>query len=68
MTPEKLKLIKQLTALGNITIVKRGVTSLVNAISEMNSKALELTPSGTRLSQVPKKLNSAASPSTFGGR
>ena len=49
MTPEKLKLIKQLTALGNITIVKRGVTSLVNAISEMDSKALELTPSGTRL-------------------
>jgi hypothetical protein len=49
MTPEKLELIKQLTALGDITIVKREVTSLVNAISEMNSKALKLTPSGTRL-------------------
>ncbi len=49
MTTEKLKLIKQLTALGDITIIKRRITSLVNAISEMDSKALELTPSGTRL-------------------
>ena len=42
MTPEQLKLIQQLAELGDITIVKRGVTSLVNAISEMNSKVLEL--------------------------
>ncbi|MFV8369492.1 hypothetical protein [Flavobacterium sp. LB2R40] len=42
MTPEQLKLIQQLAELGDVTYVKRGVTSLVNAISEMNSKALEL--------------------------
>lgn len=42
MTPEQLKLIKQLAQLGDVTIVKRGTSSLINAISEMNSKALEL--------------------------
>lgn len=42
MTPEQLKLIQQLSELGHVTIVKRGVTSLVNAISEMDIKALEL--------------------------
>jgi hypothetical protein len=42
MTPEQLKLIQQLAALGDVTYVKRGVSSLINAISEMNSKALEL--------------------------
>lgn len=42
MNSEQLKLLKQLAELGDVTIVKRGVTSLVNAISEMNSKALEL--------------------------
>jgi hypothetical protein len=42
MTPEQLKLIKQLAQLGDVTIVKRGTSSLINAISEMDSKALEL--------------------------
>lgn len=42
MTPEQLKLIQQLAELGDVTIVKRGVTSLVNAISEMDIKGLEL--------------------------
>jgi hypothetical protein len=42
MTPEQLKLIKQLAELGDVTIVNRGVTSLVNAISEMDSKALQI--------------------------
>jgi len=42
MTPEQLKLIKQLAQLGDVTIVKRSTSSLINAISEMNSKALEL--------------------------
>lgn len=42
MTPEQLKLLQQLSELGDVTIVKRGVTSLVNAISEMDIKALEL--------------------------
>ena len=42
MTPEQLKLIQQLSELGDVTIVKRGVTSLVSAISEMDIKALEL--------------------------
>ena len=42
MTPEQLKLLQQLAELGNVTIVNRGVTNLVNAISEMDSKALEL--------------------------
>ncbi|OYX85423.1 MAG: hypothetical protein B7Y83_04825 [Flavobacteriales bacterium 32-34-25] len=42
MTPEQLKLIKQLAQLGDVTIVKRGTSSLINAISEMDSKTLEL--------------------------
>jgi hypothetical protein len=42
MNSEQLKLIKQLAELGDVTIVNRGVTNLVNAISEMDSKALEL--------------------------
>ena len=42
MTPEQLKLIQQLAELGDVTIVKRGATSLVNAISEMNIKGLVL--------------------------
>ena len=42
MTPEQLKLIRQLAEMGDVTIINRGVTSLVNAISEMDSKALEL--------------------------
>ncbi|OYX83789.1 MAG: hypothetical protein B7Y83_10325 [Flavobacteriales bacterium 32-34-25] len=42
MTPEQLKLVQQLAELGDVTIVKRGTLSLVNAISEMDSKALEL--------------------------
>lgn len=42
MTPEQLKLIQQLAQLGDVTIVKRGTSSLIKAISEMNSKALEL--------------------------
>jgi len=42
MTPEQLKLIQQLAELGDVTYVKRSVSSLINAISEMNSKALEL--------------------------
>jgi hypothetical protein len=42
MTPEQLKLIKQLAELGDVTIVKRGKSSLINSISEMNSTALEL--------------------------
>ena len=42
MTPEQLKLIKQLAQLGDVTLVKKGKSRLINAISEMNSKALEL--------------------------
>ena len=42
MTPEQLKLIKQLAQLGDVTIVKRGTSSLINAISEMDCKAIEL--------------------------
>ena len=42
MTPEQLKLIQQLAELGDVTIVNRGVTNLVNAISELDSKALKL--------------------------
>lgn len=42
MTPEQLKLIKQLAQLGDVTIVKRGTSSVINAISEMDSKAIEL--------------------------
>lgn len=42
MTPEQLKLIQQLAELGDVTFVKGGVRSLVNAISEMDSKAIEL--------------------------
>ena len=42
MTPEQLKLIQQLLELGDVTIIKRGVTSLFKAISRMDSKALEL--------------------------
>ena len=42
MTPGQLKLIQQLSELSNVTIVKKGVTSLVNAISEMDFEAMEL--------------------------
>jgi hypothetical protein len=42
MTQEQLKLIKHLTQLGDVTFVKRGTSSLINAVSEMDSKALEL--------------------------
>ena len=42
MTPEQLKLVQLLAELGDVTIVKRGTSSLIKAISEMNSKALEL--------------------------
>lgn len=42
MTPEQLKLLQQLSELGDVTIVKRSKTNLVSAISEMNIKALEL--------------------------
>ena len=42
MTPEQLKLIRQLAQLGDVTIVKRGTSSLINAISEMDCKAIEL--------------------------
>ena len=42
MSPEQLKLMKQLSQLGDVTIVNGEVTSLVNAISEMDIKALEL--------------------------
>ena len=42
MTPEQLKLIQQLAELGDVTIVKRGTSGLINAISEMDIKALEL--------------------------
>jgi hypothetical protein len=42
MTPEQLQLIQQLAELGDVTIVNSGVTNLVNAISEMDSNALEL--------------------------
>lgn len=42
MTPEQLKLIQQLAELGDVTIVNRGLSCLINAISEMDSKALKL--------------------------
>ena len=42
MTPEQLKLIQQLAQLGDVTIVKRGTSSLINAISEMDCRAIEL--------------------------
>ena len=42
MTPEQLKLIQQLSEIGDVTIVKRSKTNLVSAISEMDIKALEL--------------------------
>lgn len=42
MTPEQLKLLQQLSELGDVTIVKRSKTNLVSAISEMDIKALEL--------------------------
>ena len=42
MNSEQQKIIQQLAELGDVTFVKRGVTSLVNAISEMDSKSLEL--------------------------
>ena len=42
MNSEKLKLLLQLSELGDVTIVKRGVASLVKAISEMDCKAIEL--------------------------
>jgi hypothetical protein len=42
MTPQQLKLIQQLAELVEVTTVNRGVINLVNAISEMDSKALEL--------------------------
>ncbi len=42
MTPEQLKLLQQLAELGDVFIVKRGKTNLINAISSMNMKELEL--------------------------
>lgn len=42
MTPEQLKLMKQLAQLGDVTIVNGVVTNLVNAISGMDIKALKL--------------------------
>ena len=42
MTPEQLKLVQLLAELGDVTIVKRGKSSLIKAISEMNNKVLEL--------------------------
>ena len=42
MNSEQLKLIKQLAELGGITIVNRGTTSLVNAISVTDNKKLGL--------------------------
>jgi len=42
MTPEQLKLIQQLAELGDVTVVKRGISRLINAISEMDCKAIEL--------------------------
>ena len=42
MTPEQLKLIQQLAELGDVTIVKRDISGLINAISEMDCKAIEL--------------------------
>ena len=42
MNSEKLKLIQQLAKLGEVTLIKRGKRSLVKAISEMDSKGLEL--------------------------
>jgi hypothetical protein len=42
MTTEQLKLIQQLSELGDVIIVNRGVTNLVNAISEMNLQALQI--------------------------
>jgi hypothetical protein len=42
MTPEQLKLLQQLAELGDVFIVKRGKTYLINAISSMNSKELDL--------------------------
>lgn len=42
MTPEELRLIQKLAELGDITKVKKAASSFINAISEMNSKAIEL--------------------------
>jgi hypothetical protein len=42
MTPEQLKLLQQLSEIGEVTYVKRGVTSLIKAISSMDKDALEL--------------------------
>jgi hypothetical protein len=42
MTPKQLKLIQQLSELGDVTIVSRGLSCFINAISEMDSKALKL--------------------------
>ena len=42
MTPEQLKLVQQLAELGDVTVVKRGLSGLINAISEMDCKAIEL--------------------------
>ena len=38
MTPEQLKLIQQLSELGDVNIVNRGVSNLVNAISVSSPK------------------------------
>jgi hypothetical protein len=38
MTQEQLKLIQQLSELGDVTILNRGITSLVNAISVTDNK------------------------------
>ena len=42
MTPEQLKLVQQLAELGDVTIVKRGTSGFIIAISEMDCKAIEL--------------------------
>ena len=42
MTPEQLKLIKVLTEIGDVTLIKRDVQSVVKAISFMDIPALEL--------------------------
>lgn len=42
MTPEQQKLIKLLAEIGDVTIIKRSVETLIEAISQMDSDALEL--------------------------
>ena len=42
MTPEQLKLVQQLSEIGEVTYVKRGITSLIKAITSMDTNALEM--------------------------